>query len=408
MSVLFWTLGAAMLLIALLFVLLPLLRPPAAAADSLRRQLNIELRREQLAELEEEKHSGILDEAAFNQAKQELELNLLADLEDEQQASRRLTTPVSKPTLVGLALALPIFVISAYLWLGTPAMLDPVMNNADAPTLESMEAMTEQLRQRLEDNPEDVDGWVMLARSYMVLERPANAARAYARARKIAGDEPGLLADEAEALLAARKFQVDEDISALLERALKVNPREPKALWVAGFVELARGDGGKTLQYWRQLLSLLPPDSEEWQSLQGRIAQVETAMRTPLEPGPPGEDAQAGAALTVRVTLAGHLAAQVSEEQTIYIFARAASGPRMPLAVVRRQVSELPLTVTLDDSQAMRPELRLSAFKEVVVTARVSVNGGAIPQSGDLSGSSEVIRLDNTGEINVTIDEILP
>lgn len=413
MTALFWSLGAGMLILALLFVLLPLLRPQASADAGQRRHLNIVLRREQLAELEKDRQAGLLNEDEFKQAKQELEINLLADIDENEDPGNNPVITPQRRTLLALTVLLPVFVIGLYLKLGDPKMLEPPATANAGMSMESVEEMMEQLRARLENEPGDGEGWIMLARSYLVTDQPAKAADAYRNARKVLGDEPALLADFAEALILANKFQVNGETVELIKLALSLNPEEPKALWVAGFAELVRGNAGQTLELWRILQSLLPADSEEASSLKDKIAEVEAAMKQPAD-GSADEttalesDSVQTASITVAVELDPALKDQVRAEQLVYVFARAASGPRMPLAVARKQVKDLPFSVTLDDSMAMTPAMRLSGFEEVVISARVSQSGEAIPASGDFSGSSQSLRVGEVKAVSLTIDKILP
>ncbi len=403
MNLLFWFLVACMLLAALAFTLLPLLHPRRAASGSERRQMNINLRKEQLAELELDREQGLLDEEEFQQAKKELEIGLLSDIDAAAESGDSGGGGAPRTAWV-LVLLLPAFALATYLGLGNPHMLDSDALEMANPNTVSVEQMMQQLSERLEEDPDDAEGWVMLARSYMITEQPIKAAEAYGNAYRIVGDDPALLADYAEARIVADKFQVNEESDALVQRALSLNPNEPKVLWVAGFAELARGNGNRTLELWNSLLAQLEPQSEEWLSLKDKIERIEAAMSRAQ---PNVENSQAKA-IRVSVTLDPGLQSLVQAEQSVYIYARASSGPRMPLAVAKVKAGDLPLEVTLDDSLAMAPELSLSAFDEVIITARVSMSGEAIPSSGDLSGTSATLKLGEVKAITVNINEILP
>ncbi len=403
MNLLFWFLIACMLLAALAFALLPLLHPQRAVSPGQRRQMNINLRREQLAELELDREQGLLDEDEFQQAKKELEIGLLSDIDDAAESGPGAGGGAPRTAWV-LVLLLPAFVLAMYLGLGNPHMLDSDALEMTNPSTVSVEQMMQQLSERLEEDPDDAEGWVMLARSYMITEQPGKAAEAYGNAYRIVGDDPALLADYAEARIVADKFQVNEESDALVQRALSLNPQEPKVLWVAGFAELARGNGNRTLELWNTLLAQLEPQSEEWLSLKDKIERIELAMSS-VQPNMENNQSKA---IRVSVTLDPGLQSMVKADQPVYIYARASSGPRMPLAVAKVKAGELPLEVTLDDSLAMAPELSLSAFDEVIVTARVSMSGEAIPSSGDLSGTSATLKLGEVKAITVNINEILP
>ena len=406
MILVFWFLVGCMLLTALVFTLLPLQRPGPSSAKDPRRQMNINLRREQLAELQVDLEQGLIDESEFDQAKKELEIGLLSDIDNVTEHSAG-GTPTARTTMWMLTFLLPAFVLTMYLGLGSPQMLDPARLQVTSAGLESVEEMMQKLSERLDANPDDAEGWVMLARSYMITEQAGKAAEAYSQAYKLIGDDPALLADYAEARIVADKFQVNEESDKLLQLALSVNPEEPKVLWVAGFAELARGNGERTLQLWNTLLEKLQPQGEEWLSLKDKIDRVQAAMSQAAMDNIDVIDSKTKA-IRVSVTLDPDLQSLVNSNQAIYIYARASNGPRMPLAVAKMKVGDLPFEVTLDDSLAMSPELRLSGFDEVVVTARVSMNGGAIPSSGDLSGKSSKLKLGEVESITVSINEVLP
>ena len=408
MSMLFWFLVACMLFGALVFTLLPLLRPQTPAGINTRREMNINLRKEQLTELQLDYDQGLIDENEFKQAKKELEVGLLSDIDEVTEQNPDHSSGTRNTVLI-LAVLLPVFAIATYFTLGSPQMLDVESLETANPDSISIEKMMQQLAERLESDPDDAEGWIMLARSYMVTEQPEKAAEAYGNAFRIIGDDPALLADYAEARIVADRFQVNEESDKLIRRALSLNPEEPKVLWVAGFAELAQGNGERTLELWNTLLAKLEPESEEWLSLKDKIERIQAAMANPV-PGnaAAGEQSSQDKSIRVSVSLEAGLKSMVQQDQTVYVYARASSGPRMPLAVAKMKAGDLPFEITLDDSLAMSPELSLSAFDEVIVTARVSMSGEAIPSSGDLSGNSAKLKLGEVRAITVNINQILP
>jgi cytochrome c-type biogenesis protein CcmH len=294
----------------------------------------------------------------------------------------------------------------ALLWPGTPAQTAATAgappSSASAPNaMEQIAALVGQLAERMKDNPADAEGWTMLARSYTVLGRFEDAIPAYARVVELIPSSAPVLADYADAV-AATKGTIDNAQSVdLIERALKADPRNPKALALAGTVAYERADYASAIGHWQKVADQLPPGSELAPRVQASIADARgrlggsggaAAGSQPagsLAASPSASRNQAGAragSVSGTVTLDPSVAAQASPGDTVFVFARPASGARMPLAVLRAQVRDLPLSFTLDDSMAMAPGMTLSSAAEVVVGARVSKTGNAIAQPGDLSG----------------------
>lgn len=257
----------------------------------------------------------------------------------------------------------------------------------------------------------------MLARSNIFLERFDDAVNAYRKAHELLGDEPQLLSDFAEALILANNGHTEESVG-LIQLALQNNPDTPKALWIAGNYTNQQGQTEQALKYFERLLTLLPPGSNESKTLQNTIAQinqnsVHDLTDNTVELSDSNEITSTGAAdstasIDVLVSLDPALLKNVSPEDTVFIYARAAQGPRIPLAIVRKQANELPVKVTLDDSTAMSAATKLSKFSQVIIGARISKSGDAIPQSGDMQGLSAAIKIDEIVGVKITINQVLP
>ncbi len=315
------------------------------------------------------------------------------------------------PTLVGIVAAAVVAVaVSGYLWKGSPDYARQASavagREAAKPTgtpteLEQIAAMVDQLAARMKERPGDAEGWTMLARSYTVLGRFAEAAPAYAKAIALQPSSPGLLADYADVLIAANDGRESAASNELIAHALALDAHHPKALALAGTAAYDRGDYAGAAAQWQRLAAALPPGSEVVQQVEASVAEArQKAGLAPAAPGPApaaqagatavppaGPSIGAGKSVSGTVSLAPGLAAQTAPGDTVFVFARA-PGSRMPLAVRRATVAELPLSFTLDDSMAMSPAARLSGAAEVVVGARVSKSGNAIPQPGDLAGEA--------------------
>jgi cytochrome c-type biogenesis protein CcmH len=258
--------------------------------------------------------------------------------------------------------------------------------------------MVERLAARMKENPEDAEGWTMLGRSYAVIDRYAEAAVAYANAVKRSEPDAQLLADYADALAMAQGRNLRGEPERLIAQALKVDPQNVKALMLAGTVAFEKKDFKGAIAYWERILKALPPDSPIADSVRDSIADARkfagTAKASPS--AKPGATA-AAASVSGTVRLAPGVAAKASPDDTVFIFARPAEGPRMPLAVMRKRVRDLPTAFTLDDSMAMTPAAKLSNHAQVVVGARVSKSGNPAAQPGDLEGLSAQVKPGATG-----------
>ena len=270
--------------------------------------------------------------------------------------------------------------------------------------------MVARLVERMKENPDDPEGWVMLGRSYLVMEQFTQAADAYAKAHALLGDEPNILADYAEALSMAAGANMAGRPFELIKEALTIDPNHTKALWLAGVAAYQGGERASALAVWRKLQGLLP-EGENARMVQETIARVEGEMRQPSveTSGGTAPVAAAGEAkIEVAVSLAAELQAQAAPDDTVFIFARALQGPPAPLAAVRLQVKDLPIMVTLDDSRAMMASRPLSSQSVVAVSARVSKSGNPIASSGDLEGSLSEVSVSSGERVSLTIDKVVP
>jgi cytochrome c-type biogenesis protein CcmH len=403
---LFLLLAAALLVISLAFLLLPLLRALRTGAPT-ERAANLSIYRDQFAELERDLASGVLTEDQYAQARVELEQRLLEDVGRGPPVPTGGAKRSSRISAVAVAIAVPVLAGLLYWHLGAPqALMAPKRTPVDASniTLEQFQAMTTKLAARMQEHPEDPVGWTMLGRAYKALERFPDAVEALSRAARLRPQDPEILVEYAEALGLAHGGDLTGEPTALLERALKLAPGNEKALTLAGTAAFARNDYKSAIGYWQRLSAKVPADSEMGQALAAGIAEAKARQN-----GKTVQVPAAGAAKAVSgvVRLAPSLQGKTEPLDTVFIFARAAEGPQMPLAVVKKQVKDLPFAFKLDDSMAMRPGLELSAFPRVVVTARVSKSGNAMPTAGDLEGASRPVA-PGVKDIAVLIDKQVP
>ncbi|RYF41224.1 MAG: c-type cytochrome biogenesis protein CcmI [Comamonadaceae bacterium] len=414
---LFWMAAAALTALALVMLLPVLVRPAVPRdADAPPRQAGLAILRGQLAQLDADRAAGALDAAQHDAARADIERRALEEAGDEPAATpagNGARQPVATAVLIGLAL--PCLALGLYWKLGNPqAMLEtpPLMaGNAAAAggaevTQAQVVAMVAQMAQQLENpppgQPSDPAAWTMLARSYAALDRFEDADRAYARAIELSPVDAQLLADRADVLALLQGRNAAGEPTRLVERALQLDPKNLKALALAGSAAFERKDLAAATRYWEQARALAPAGSEFAVGLERSLAAARGGNG-----GADAPQALAGTRISGTVNLAPALAARVAPGDTVYIFARAAQGGRMPLAIVRRQAAEFPIAFTLDDSMAMSPEMRLSGQAQVVLGARVSRSGQALPQTGDLVGQSGPLAVGATG-VRLTIDSIQP
>lgn len=361
-------------------------------------------------------------------------------LSDEEYAAKRAALPAvasgsARPargtfaTLLLVALLLPVSAIVLYRVVGTPEALDPAALTVAAPGDEhamGMDQAVAGLVAKLEKSPDDATGWALLGRAYQSMQRFAEARDALKRAHDLLPEDNNLLVEYAQALaLSGPEQRIEGASRILLDRALAADPANQRALWLLGISEYQAQRYPQAIDAWNRVLAQLPAGSNVAQSIQDRIADARRLGGLPeapaaaAAPGAPGigttaPDAAPSAAtadgprLTIQVALDPKLADRLAPDATLFVFARAAEGPPMPLAIQRLTAGQLPLTVTLDESNGMLPNMKLSMFPKVVVGARISRSGQATPQSGDLQTLSAPLDVLHKAPIVLTIDQVVP
>ncbi|HEY5791484.1 MAG TPA: c-type cytochrome biogenesis protein CcmI, partial [Gammaproteobacteria bacterium] len=410
MTLLFWLLAAAMLLVALA-LLLPALTGGGRSDGVQRDALNIALFRDQLAEFEAERAEGTLSAAQFENARHELQRELLDEVNPAEDAAQPAVRGRLAAPLVGVLV--PLLAVGMYLQLGQSHLLteagqaELARTEQQAHDMANVDGMVEQLAARLAQQPDNLEGWLMLGRSLLAIQRFPDAAQAFSQAYRLAGEEPDVMADLAEALAMASDGQLVGDPLELVQRVLALRPNHEKALWLAGIAAFQARDFPAAVDHWQRLTAVIPAGHPNRELLDDYLAQARAqAGGAPAAAvAAPGDaPSAADAAIEVTVELAPELAGRLPPGATLYVFARALQGPRMPLAIVRQVGSALPVTVTLDDSSAMAPQFRLSGFSEVSVGARLSQSGNATAQPGDLEGSVARLLVGVDRQARVVID----
>lgn len=394
----FWLAAGLLALVAMAFLLIPLLRGRRAQAEEDRTALNVALYQERLAELDAQHAAGTLDDAQLQAGRAEAARELLADTEGEGERRSRLGR--AAPLLA--AVLLPLLGLGLYLHWGASEKLALSRELAEPP--HSMAEMTERLEKAVQAQPDSAEGWYFLGRTYMTQERFEDAAKAFERAANLSGRQSEVLGQWAQALYFANGKKMAGAAQALADEALKQNPEEVTTLGLMGIAAFEDQRYADAVDYWQRLVAALPADDPSRAAIQSGIerARQHLVERGEKLPEAPAAAATAGVTLKVRVDLSDAVKGQVKPDDSVFVFARAVNGPPMPLAVKRLKVADLPDEVSLSDADAMMPQLKLSAFPQVELVARVSRAGKAI--SGEWIGRSQPLSTAGAGDQAVTID----
>ncbi|MGE5097104.1 MAG: c-type cytochrome biogenesis protein CcmI [Betaproteobacteria bacterium] len=401
----FAVIAAAMSLAAGAAIAFALLRAPARARAT-SDEINAAVYRDQLAELDAALAEGTLSAAHHAQARQAIRQRLAQDLAGAAAKAPRVATASTRRTALALAAMLPLCGALLYGLLGNPDALDaakraaPSQQGAHALQGQQMAAMIERLAARLRENPGDLNGWVMLARSYSAIGRFDEASRAYGQAAKIAPRDAPLLADYADVLAMAQGRRFDGEPDRLVARALAVDPRHAKSLALAGTSAYNRRDFKAAIGHWTLLREQLPDGSQMAGTIDASLVQARQQLAGNGPAKAPAPEARGFVAGMVK--LDAKLASRVAPGDTLFVYARPPQGSRMPVAILKRPVGAWPATFRLDDSSAMTGA-RLSGLRQVVLEARISKSGTAAAAAGDLratSGPVDVGREDVVLEID--------
>lgn len=462
--VLFWLLALLISTAVLAVLLWPLLRRQRPRTV-VRREVNVQVLRDQLVELEADLKAGTLSQSQYDEAKLDISRRLLEDLTADPLAPVPPVDPRQQAANRRLALVLgvlvPVLGVVAYLFLGTPAALDQDGGAASgamaaaggtpagaapegggsgdaqaaaakhAITPEKIQAMIDQLRKKLEAQPNDPQGSAMLARALNFMGKFPEAVEAYRKALPLNPGDAELLADYADALAMTQNRTLGPEPMKLVQQSLKIDPANMKALALSATEAFQRKDYKSAIDFWKRAIPVAQQREPEM-AQQFRMNIVEANQlgggklisdadipggppvlpaaaeaQTSAPPASASSEAGGGVSVSGRVTLSPALKAKVGAGDSVFIYAKAASGPPMPLAVMRAKAQDLPIDFKLDDSMAMMPGMKLSSFPALIVGARISKTGNAIPSSGDLQGQVKDIKPGAAGVL-LEISEVVP
>jgi cytochrome c-type biogenesis protein CcmH len=399
-------------------------RPVAQSQEREQVLSHVAVYREQLAELERELAQGSLDQAGFDLSHQELTQRLLEDAPPPQSSAAPTPATNKRPKLLlaGIAVLIPLMAFSAYFLVGTPMALDPQLSaqahGDEQLTPERLASMADQLAERLQNEPNNAEGWVMLGRIQRALARYDEADLALQKSLALARNDDVMI-ERAEVLAQKNNGNFKGEPWAIINAVLKVDPTHGNALLLAGSAAFSEGRFKEALAYWERVKASLPPASPDAAALAEAIDQARERLgMPPLSPATNMANAPASAGvltakpasdgterITGRVSIDPALAAQVSPQDIVFIYANAAEGPRMPLAIIRTTVDKLPYDFVLDDSLAMNPQMKLSQVTSVMVRARISKTGNAMPQPGDFGASVGPVTPGSADELKLNISK---
>lgn len=454
----FWVISGILIVVALLFIVPTLLKTRNEQEERVERDaVNVTVYRDQLAELEKDLENDILTQEQYSQSKQELQQRMLQDIPDQEEdvVIKKTGKLANIAISTVIVMTLPIAAVYLYLEIGDTRGLLPQAqlanvtqmqqhpgSNNDAPAgHDNFMSVLDNLITRLNNNPEDIEGWFMLARTYAIMKRYDEAASTYARLNQMIPDDPQILSDYADVLAMTNDGSLTGKPSELIAEALNLDPEYPKALALAGTVEYEKKEFSQAAAFWERLLAVIPGESQLAQSVRESIADARSLAdkESGLQPAQvadaggkinAGEDKSgnnisdiesqqsvqdvssssaesSSLSISGTVAISDAISSSVNPNDTLFIYARAETGPKMPLAILRLKASDLPTVFTLTDEMAMTPTMKLSTFPNVVIEARISKSGQAVPSSGDLQGLSNPVKIGDNN-VAIMIDSRIP
>lgn len=381
---LFWLISLLLILLTLVICIRTVMlsqRPEHEDSPTLQK----DILQQQLAELEIDLENGTITEQEAGNSRREIE-TAINSIKSVSTTGNNERLQLKRLTALSLTAFVPLFVLIMYSYLGRPDLVgqQPLQASQDQPiTPEQVEEMVAGLEQRLQDNPEDIEGWQMFYRSNMVLERYAKAKQAAEKLFQLEGETPESLLRLVDALAMENEEQLAGKPAEYIQRILELEPDNASALWLAGMAAAERGELQQALNYWERLLPRIEDGTEPKQQLQQMIASTRQQLGMDIDSNVDPNLVS----LVVNVYLAPALSDNIAENAMLFVYARSEDGDSIPIAVVREPVTEFPVQVTLDNTNVMMPSRKLGDFKRVQLIARISNSGQAKPENGDLVGA---------------------
>lgn len=418
----FWIITILMVIAGLL-LLLPALRGKKGSEPDGNREQNISIAKERMSELKKELEAGTLTQETYEETLEELEKGLLIDVADVDGTATIATAPAAKMTIIALVVLVPLLSFGLYELLGSPQYLDvagpgnhaSMSSTTSVPSsakeLPSMEEMIVGLKQKIAENPDDPNAWYLLGRLYAATEQFPLSVEAYEKLVVVSDRQATALVVLADSLAMTQGGKLAGRPISLVKEALEKEPAHTTALWMAGQAAADQKQYLEAIDYWQRAAQGLQEDKEMLAELRTMIDEATVLAKGAgmevAEVSLP-EASSAGDSISIEVTIDPSLLELIGETDVLFIFARAVSGPPMPLAAIKRQARELPVSVVLDDSSLLRPGTSLSQFQQLKLGARVSRSGQPVAQSGDLQSTVEVVEVASKEAILLHIDQRLP
>ena len=430
MNMLFWVLLLLMLLLAVVILIYPLLRTKSTAAIAYK-DSNLGLYDDKLAELEADLGEGRIDHEQYQLARQEIDRELLLDIPTESRETASIHYASEARRQPGLALMISVFLpmvaLLVYMKLGMHASTDmqhaqaqsqtPVAQAQQSGQAGSLEDMARSLAERLQQKGGNQEEWAMLGRAYKHLGQYMMSVKAFEQANKMAPNAQ-LMIEQAESMALGNNQRFTPEARALVMRALELEPDNLNVLWFAGVAEFQAGNYRNSIEHLSRLSDEANKDPEVERSLRLYIDKARSQLIAAGEDIPTTDEimgapavsadvAASGANVQVKVDISSELRSRFNPGDAVFVYAKAAAGPKMPLAAQRLTLAQLPATVTLDDSMAMMEGMNMSAFGSVVISARVTTTGSAIAKAGDYIGQFNVEDVSKTELVNIQIDTLV-
>jgi cytochrome c-type biogenesis protein CcmH len=396
---------AAFLLLVL--VLLLLLRPfifSSKGEGTSRRQMNAAIYREELEKLEAEHTAGTIDAEEYEISHAEMRQRLFQDTNEEDDKAVMGST---KKVVLGLCIFVVLLSSGLYFALGD--VLRVSQNNEQQPISQvGVEKMVAEFALKMEADPSNLKGWAMLGRSYRILGRNEDAAKAFSRAGQMMNDDPELLAEYADSLVALANGNFAGKPLQLINQALRLDPNNLLALWLSGTASFANGDYKSAVQTWEKLAQQLPPGSEESRTIQasitearskGGLASANTSAKTSANTA-----VVSGKGVSGKIEISADLKSKVKSGDVLMVIARQ-PGERMPVAVLRVPAAEFPMNFALTDALAMNPSAPISKLSEVAIEVRISKTGMAKPETGDLISAVQTVKV-GSNQVKLLVDQV--
>jgi len=393
--------------VLVLLVLAALFRPyfwKSTAQHASRQQLNAAIYKEEIAKLQKERAEGLIDSASYEISHAEMRQRLFQDTSEDDGVAV-LGSP--KKTIIALTIFIPVTAAAMYFWLGSAQQIADGGAQQQVAQID-VEKMVAGLAAKMEEDPTNLKGWAMLARSYRVMGRPKDAEKAYDRAGAYLDGDAQLLADYADVSAGNANGDFKGKPQAIINRALKADPNNMMALWLAGSADYNRGDYKAAIQVWGRLAKLLPADSEDLKMIQGSIMEARGKANLPPEPirSQPASPVVSGKNISGVVEIKPDLKSRIKPDYIVMVIARA-PGARMPVAIMRAKAADLPMRFILNDALAMTPDSLISDLNEATIEVRISKSGQAKAEPGDLFSQIQTVKV-GSDNLKIVVDQVRP